>query len=157
MKKYLPKIILSVAPVVISLMYLIRGFALYFSTTTYNDIVIEPQRINISFYDILSKENTLVLPKVLAIISLVILLGAVVMLVLSYLIKNKEILFRKIYVISIIASLAILPISMLTRFNVIKSGAATTVVWFDFLTLPYALVLAYSIVLVYFIFKTKKD
>jgi len=157
MKKYLPKIILSAAPAVVLLMYLIKGFVYYFTTTTYNSIVIEPKGINMSFYNLLSKENTLVLPKVLAIISLVVLAFAIVMLVLSYLKKDKEKLFIKIYVISMTVSLAILPLSLFTKLDAITSGSAVTRVWYDFFTLPYGLVLAYLIALIYFVFRTKKD
>lgn len=157
MKKYLPKIAFCIGPVVILLMYLIKGFALCFETTTYGNIVVDPTRTNVSFYHLLSKENTLVLPKVLAIISLVILLSSIVMLVLSFLKKDKEVLFNKMYVLLLLGSLLILPFTLLTKLSSTTNGAAVTTIWYDFMTIPFALLVVYVVVLIYLTFKPKKD
>ena len=157
MKKYLPKILMGLAPVVALTMYLIRGFTIYMEMTTYKEVSTPKLTVNVSFYELLTKENTLVLAKVLAIVSLCLIFVATVLFALSFFIKNKENILLKSYSILMLGSLLILGLATSSRFNEVTNGLAVTAKWYDFMTIPYVLTVAYMVFNIYLTFKPKKD
>lgn len=156
MKKKVNDILVYITPVIALLFYLIKGFVIYKETTTYNSISVS-SKTYYSVYKVLFEDNNFIFVKVIIVISLVMLLSSIILLGVSFLKKEKKPLLFKTSLIVVDGSLLILLLNFTTRFITSENGLATTFSYFDFITLPYLILIVYVCVITYFTFKELKD
>ncbi len=145
-----------VSPVVVGLFYLIKVFGLYVSKSILNDISTK-DATKVSVYEILYIDHQVTFARVIVIISLAILALSIMGMIGAYVYKQKKSLLLKTSLVCLLASVALLEVCFVTSLFPIKSGNVTTFISFDFMTLPFLILIVGLSILTYFLFKTKKD
>lgn len=157
MKNKIINILISSSPIIVLLLYLVKGFAIYVDATNYNNTFLSYDT-SVSAFEIIYVKHNLVFSRVMVIISLALILASIIGIGLSHLLKRKKPLYQKASLVVLLSSVVLLLTANINKF--IPSSQGENLIkynYFDFMTIPYLLAIGYVATMTYFAFKTKKD
>lgn len=157
-KKIIEKIVIFFAPIFTIIMYSLPWMGLY-KYASEGNVTIESEGTYYSCIDLL-KSDLNVYTKIIIWISIIGVIATIVLYILSVILKDKEKLFTKIGAITLVASVAILFLTIFAKLDATNlPGGYVTYKWADFMTLEYGFVVVYSVACLIYImhFQDKKE
>ena len=155
-KKLLEKLIIVAAPIFTLIMYLLPWVCIYKEQYIWNEIMSEAPQLYRSYFSVLAAEG-LTFAKVIMWLSLVALVGVITIYVLSFVLKEREKQLLKIGNIILVVSTGMLVLTALENlFTTTTATGGEFSSWIDFMTIPYALLLAYNVGSLIYVYKKIK-